>query len=361
MKNRKTLMIMAGMSACVLLALGAAAWWVRRDPEPTTAMESVISYWERWSEDVVRDRVNGFLQSTSSPSLEEMQGAAEAMGGSQAIALYKRAIQSAPQTPSLRFGLISKYCTSTEEVTEVILTAGSQSRVDPVKENLSAIQEELSEAEKADPSNSSVDYLKAYLAMVYGSATPREIFEVLDRSKDKSAFDDYSLEAARRNAELLVRIGFPEREAKFSVVQRCADPFHPLWFQLGERLESLASKCELEGDQPSAERTFLYLVRFGERLSAMKGHLQGSLTGLNLQSRAFKALGELCSDEKRLDEAKSYREKVDTISKSYGKLQPFQYEIWHKVEAMGDEDFTSYLNAFLSEGAQAAVKVLSKG
>lgn len=361
MKNRKTLIIMVGMSVCVLLALGAAAWWVRRDPEPTTAMESVISYWERWSEDVVRSRVKGFLQSTSNPSLEDMQGAAEVMGGSQAIALYKKAIESSPQTPSLRFGLISKYCSSTEEVTEIILTAGSQNHIDPVKENLSAIQEELSEAEKTDPSNSSVDYLRAYLAMVYGGGTPQEVLDILEQSKDKTAFDDYSLEAARRNAELLIKVGFPEREAKFSVVQRSVNPFHPLWGQLGDRLESLASKSELEGDSPSAEKAFLSLVRFGERLSSMNGHLQVGLTGLNLQSRALRALGELCAEEKRTDEAKSYREQQETIGKQYGRLQPFQYQIWHKVESMGDEDFTSYLNAFFSEGAMAAVKVLSKG
>ena len=335
--------------------LGTAAWWIRRDPTPSTAMESVVSYWEKWSEDVVRERVRSHLRTTDKPHGDLLQGAAETLGGVFAIELYERAVQQEPQCPQFRMGLVRSLCASSIETTEVMLTATSIRTRDPMEENLHRIIKELRTIQELEPDNACVDYLVAFLGLSYLEGSMPQVLADLETAKQKTRFDDYSLDAARNRAELLFATGFPRMEAQFAVLQGSANPLREVWSKLGERLEGAGQRFLLEEDLLNAERAFQHQLLLGGHLASMRGWLQENLAGLIMKRNGARGLKDVFKTLGEKDKMEAL-DAVETEALSlHSQHQSFQW--WRgrrRLEVLTSDEFSRYLNLFLKQGAMEA-------
>jgi len=339
--------------------LWTAAWWIRREPTPTTAMESVVSYWEKWSDDVVRERVRSHLKETKEPSSRLLQAAAETLKGAYAIELYQRAVRQDPEDPDLRLGLVRSLFASSLETTEVVLVASAGKSRDPVEENLASIVQELRACQELEPGNVCTDYLLAYLSLAYEEESAERVLADLEKARHREGFDDYSMEAAREQAELLAATGFPKMEAQFAVVQEAAYPLRGAWVELGKRLDDAGRRFLLERDLSNSEKAFQHLVLLGGHLSSADVWLEEGLAGFEMKRKGAAGLKEIYDELGEKDKAQAMVDMEKEARSSYYEQQSFQW--WRgrkRLEVLSADEFARYLDVFLTKGAMKANSLL---
>ena len=339
--------------------LWTAAWWIRREPTPTTAMESVVSYWEKWSDDVVRERVRSHLKQTNEPPSDLLQAAAETLKGAYAVELYQKAVKQDPQRAGLRLGLVRSLFASSLQTTEVVLVASARKARDPVEENLELITRELRACQELEPDNACTDYLLAYLALTYREEPVKSVLSDLDTAQHKTRFQDYCMDAAQKQAELLAETGFPKMEAQFAVVQEADYPLRRAWTELGKRLEDAGRRFLLEKDIPYAENTFQHLILLGDHLTSTDIWLEEGLAGFRMKTAGAAGLREVYNELEEKDKAEAMLAVEKEANSSYYEQRSFQW--WRgrkRLEVLSADEFARYLNVFLTQGAMEANNLL---
>jgi hypothetical protein len=212
------------------------------------------------------------------------QAAAEVASGSDAIALYDRAIALAPKDVSLYVGQAIAALRAVKEPTpgktgprSMTFDSHFTNLIDAV---FIKVQNRLMFACQLDPNNAFPDYL---LASVYmGSEYPNPLRE----AGQKPCFETYRTEAMEALAKAYRRAGYPELESQYRALFGITRPELAKLRDLARRVTEMGRQAQTRGEHKRALECYEAVLKMGAHLCRSDSVLDLSV-GFSIQAAAL--------------------------------------------------------------------------